>query len=233
MGGGYLWLAGLIYMIISTVDFAAAADEIISPEVRACASITNSQRRLECFDSFIERNGINPRLNSNIEDRGAWNVVEDRSPIDNSPTLIASLPANSVAGFGPFDRPTAQLVIRCRERRLDVFIASSEFFGAFAERRVVLRLGQDPAQEEVWSPVSGGRAIGLWGHGSAISFIRRLIEAETTSLVIRADTFRGTPITAEFTTTGAASVLEPVVTLCPPPPARPTSQSSARPPHRR
>ena len=74
----------------------------------------------------------------------AWQVVEDKSPIDDFPQVAAAL--NSKAG-------NLQLVMRCKERQVEVAVIAREGLGMNFrnEIKVLFRLNDLPAQTVTWT----------------------------------------------------------------------------------
>ena len=220
-----LWTA----ILAGGATSAAASDAAVVTDARACAAITAPDARLECFDLMVGKHGLAvPAAAARGDAPGRWETSETRSPVDDSRSLTVVVRATSVSGGGmAFGEPTAELAFRCRERKLDILLLSNVIFGSGGDQAVLVRVGQQTARQERWSPSDTGRALGIWGGARATAFARELAGTEATSLVIRADTFRS-QITAQLDITGARQALEPVLNLCAAPARAPAPNQQRR-----
>lgn len=195
---------------------AMASNEDVISDVRACAAISQPSGRLECFDLLIGKHGLNAPVPPSSQASGAWSVSVDKSPIDDSKLMSATLVASKVAGGSGIGNPTAYLNVRCREAHLNLYFGTSAFMGSSDPLAVLIRIGSQVARQDRWTPSSDGRAVGLWDGDKtrAVSLVNQLISSEPPSLVLRSDVFHGAPITAQFDVSGAKEALEPILALC-------------------
>jgi hypothetical protein len=206
----------LIYIAGSGTWPATASDGDVVSDSRACAAITISADRLQCFDLLVGKHSLNAPVPALDVATGAWSVSVGKSPVDDSKRIVARLEASKVTGGQGLGDAQAILVVRCLERELNLYLSTSEFVGMREGKTVLIRLGAQTAKQDRWTPSSDGRAVGLWGGDGkrAASLVNDLISDDPPSLVIRSDIYNGPPITAQFDVTGARQALEPIIALC-------------------
>ena len=211
-------LAGvaLACAVIAGAGTAVASDADVVADARACAAISASDARLQCFDLLVGKHNLNAPLPAESKSAGSWVVSEDKSPIDDSKTMFVQLLAADVSGGSGSHDAFASLSVRCKEATLDVYFGTSDFIGMNGPKAVLVRIGVQTARQERWDPSTSGKGIGLWGSDGSkgAAFVKQIMGSDNPSLVIRTDTYNGAPVTARFDVTGAKSALEPILLLC-------------------
>jgi hypothetical protein len=131
-----------------------------------------------------------------------WTVDVFKNPIDDTTTIGLSL-------MGLENR--AQLVLRCRQKRLDVLLSwRGRFLGATAPV-VWTRLDAAKAEKKRWSLSTDGKAALLPGDG-ARPFIRQLLSADR--LIVQTDHFAQGTMTDGFDLHGLKDVVAHLRTEC-------------------
>jgi len=136
-----------------------------------------------------------------------WQLRSDISPIDDSKSYFLSKDAEEAIGTG-FMRSTPTLMIRYKERELDVYITFGTYLGSDTVP-VTLRLGQSPASQESWGLSTDGRAI--FCPSDERAFVQELLKNDR--LVIRLTPFGESPVTSTFDLTGLSEALQPMRAL--------------------
>jgi hypothetical protein len=213
-------LAGvtLACAVIAGAGTAAASDADVVVDARACAAISASDARLQCFDLLVGKHNLNAPLPAEIKSVGSWEVTEDKSPIDDSKINIAQLVATNVSGSSNRDSAFALLSVRCREAVFEVYLTTSDIidFAGTDPQPVLVRIGAQTARQERWASGTGGKTVGLWGSDGSkgAAFVKEIMGSDNPSLVIRTNIYNGATITAQFDISGAESTLEPILALC-------------------
>jgi hypothetical protein len=166
--------------------------------IKFCKTLKDDAQRLKCFDGlFTEKLG-----KAVPEDEPAstgWSIKQNKSPVDDSPQISASLTVKEVA-----------LTLRCREKQTDaLFGGPFTFFGSSKAIKVLVRINEGKPVETNWSPSTSGTAVFA---PSAIQLIRAL--PENGKLFIRAVKFDGSPVDGEFSLGNVSQVRDQIATAC-------------------
>lgn len=153
-----VWLSLAAVTAMSTGAFA----QDLETQMRACRMKTVAAERLECLDAIPLPESPAPSNPS-----GAWVIDETKSPMDDSPLIVASVSS----------RETAQLLlmIRCREGRTELLVSTPGPIDFNRQLPVVYRVGSAPAVQATWGLSTNSRAMFAPG-ASTISLIRSLQE---------------------------------------------------------
>lgn len=185
-----------------------------------CSSIDDSVKRLSCYDDLAlgeHKEAVAKAvdtLNPKPDEVGKWQVHIDKSKIDDSTSVVASLEASQPIA-GRVGRPaTPWLIIRCLENVTSAYL---DFGGLFMSDiqgygKVTFRVDKQSAFVKEMDASTNNKALGLWTGGSAIPFIKQILGGET--LVVRATPFNDSARTMEFPLTGIASAVAPVRKEC-------------------
>ena len=140
--------------------------------------------------------------------KAAWDVTEERSPVDDSPTVILSLGSNKPTQNRFGSDTSNRLIIRCREHRTDVYIATDEFLGSEGSR-VITRIDDRASQSNTWSHSTDGKAVFA---PNPIPLAQTL--ATSQMLFARISDFNGTAYDVEFKLVGLVGLLPKVAQAC-------------------
>lgn len=153
-----VWLSLAAITAMSSGAFA----QDLETQMRACRTKTVAAERLECLDAIALPEA--PLVN---DPAGAWTIDEAKSPLDDSPTIVASVPSR--------ENGRVFLMVRCRERRTELFISTPNPIDFNRQFPVAYRVGTSPAVQATWSMSTDSR--GMFAPGSStISLIRSLPE---------------------------------------------------------
>jgi len=130
-----------------------------------------------------------------------WNVSEDRSPMDDSKTVVLSLDSDNTID-GPLGSKRPTLLIRCQEGKTEAYIdtgmaasVEQDFEGGpLYTHTVRLRLDQGDALTEHWGGSTNDDA--LFSDGDQIAFTKELADAQT--LTFEFTPFDANPAIARF-----------------------------------
>jgi type VI secretion system protein VasI len=171
-----------------------------------CAKIEDNARRLHCYDSAF-------RTSASVSNHSAWVVSEETSKISDRKNVTAFIEsANTLRGrFG--DKPKATLILRCREKVIDAYVVfGGHFMSSHREGAVTYRVDKRPAKTKEFTNSNDHKALGLWGGGSAIPFIRELLGG--VNLFVQATPMNESSVTAEFPLTGIEDAVRPISETC-------------------
>jgi hypothetical protein len=130
-----------------------------------------------------------------------WSVMEDKSPIDDSPQVTGTLESSD----------GASLFVRCREKKTEVAIVVRRYLGWGTDDSVpaLLRVNDTPAIKESWAPSSNGR--GAFSR-NAIATLKALPDNAT--LFVRLTGHGGTGYDAKFELGAVSEIREKVGHAC-------------------
>jgi hypothetical protein len=175
-----------------------------------CAAWTEAPARLECFDSLArgvaslapepEKASPPPPLFEAGAAPGQWRVDVFADPFDDSKTVGLSL-------VGAEQK--AQLVLKCKQRKLDVFINWGQYL-AFEAIPVLSRVGAAQAETKKW-PVSSDRRSAFFP-GDKRAFVQQLLVADR--LLAQVTPMGEGAITDVFDLRGLPAVVAPLKETC-------------------
>ena len=192
---------GIVIVAFSAAAIFAAPvrGASLQDQIRDCSRIEDSVKRLACFDGLATTTAPKAAAVSTTADVGKWRVVLSVSKIDDSPTVILSLQSDDqIAGrFG--GQTYLSLLIRCMEQKTDVLVHFGGHFMSSIEGGglITYRIDRRPAQTASFSESTNHEALFA---PQPIAFVKSLLEAK--QLVIRAQPFSESDITAQFTVAG-------------------------------
>ncbi len=132
----------------------------LEDQIRVCRLKAVPTERLECLDKIPLP--IRPTVVSPV---GSWSIEETKSPLDDSPSVTASLSTRTPDEM--------LLVIRCRESRTEMFVAANNLIDLNRSLMVDYRIGQLPAVRVEWGMSTTGKAV-FAPRDRVISLIRSL-----------------------------------------------------------
>jgi type VI secretion system protein VasI len=164
-----------------------------------------------------------------------WHVTEDKSPMDDSKTVILTLDSDDEVQ-GPLGSVRPSLIVRCKEKKTDVYVAtgmaaSVEEYGP--AHKVGIRRDGGTAQYYDWLESTDHRALFasdlIWGEqwdstlgmnvtrvaadsGGRIEFAKQL--ATASKLTFQFTPFDGSPQVAGFDVRGLDPHLHKVAEAC-------------------
>jgi len=174
-----------------------------------CAKLEEPLDRLACYD---EESGRTPEVET-IEGEGKWSVTTEISKIDDSKNVFLSLKSDAATAC-PYDDKTHIIWVACRENTTSLWI---DFGGCFmsdnsGKGKVTYRLDKDKAAKVSMSESNDNSALGLWRGRSSIPFVRGMLGKS--SLLIRAQPFSDSTVTAEYDIRGLNEAIKPLMEAC-------------------
>jgi Type VI secretion system VasI, EvfG, VC_A0118 len=152
-----------------------------------------------------------------------WHVTEDKSPMDDSRTVALALDSDDEVR-GPLGQVRPSLIVRCQEKKTDVYITTGMAANVEAdgEHVVGIRLDDGAARHENWSESTDHTALFasdiIWNNheptfqGGRIEFAKRL--AGASQLTFQFTPFDGSPQVARFDLRGLDIHLHDVAEAC-------------------
>jgi Type VI secretion system VasI, EvfG, VC_A0118 len=132
----------LLTMACATLVLAAAAQA--QDALKLCQKIQEDAERLKCYDGVAASPSNAPvrEPQSKPGAEGTWEIRDEKSPLDDSPLVSASL--TSADG-------KAYLLMRCKDRKTEVGVNKFGFIKCGAGVRVIYRIDQGQAVETPWN----------------------------------------------------------------------------------
>lgn len=194
----------IFHFVVLTSTMMSAQDDL-QREIATAAAIQDSVERLAAFDALAARFRLGPNSNRHQELQDRWRIDINTSPIDDSQTVTAMLPAE-----GAIDTRSRKhiptLILRYKEGRSEAYITFGMFLGSESIPATV-RFGRETAESQIWS-VSTDHTAAFYP-GNTHDFIDKLSGVD--SFVIRVTPFSESPVTISFCPAGVqriASVLK-------------------------
>ena len=183
-------------------------------EIVACASISDTTRRLTCYDELAITRGYQPEIHSN-RTTGNWLINESVNPLDDSRTVTLLLPSTPASTQSRTrDRPV--LVARCQSNSTEVYINWYQYLGDDSSsvysnwKRVTVRIGTGDAREERWGISTDNDAT--FAPSWAGNLLREMLTSDT--FIARTTPYSENPMVAIFDTTGLEQALVPLADAC-------------------
>jgi type VI secretion system VasI family protein len=136
----------------------------------------------------------------------SWQLSQSTNPIDDSPSVVLTLPASS--GRSRMGEPPT-LVLRCSRNQTDVYVNWSDYMGS-EEVSVTTRVGKGAARTRTWNTSTDN--VATFYPGRPVEFIKELMSVDT--LVLRATPYGESPITAVFEVRGLTEKAAPLQAAC-------------------
>lgn len=195
-----------------------AAD--LNKEILTCSALTDSIKRLECFDNLAAREQANAdqQATKELTDSGStpdnWDLSISQSKIDDTTTVLLRTRAQEPVA-GRFNRiATPTLVLRCLENTTVAYINFDGLHMTDIQNygQVTFRVDKQKAFSLRTRNSTDNKALGLWSGNSAIPFIKRLYGGNT--LLVQATPFNDSPVTFSLNIAGLESAIQPLRTAC-------------------
>ena len=166
-----------------------------------CTKIKDDTARLKCFDeAFEDVNNVTDR-SSGTNVPPTWHIKKEKSELDDSPSIIATLPATS---------GTSILIARCIENRTNLIVAGDYIVSSRKRTvRVVVRVNDASSIEELWLPATNGRGV---FSPTAISTMRLL--PDNAKLFTRVLDFQDVQHDASFQIGNFSDVRDQIAAAC-------------------
>jgi hypothetical protein len=193
----------ILAVIFIGAPCAAPAQSVLEmfAGIKFCKTLTDDTQRLKCFDGlFTEKQSAEKKDTAESKER-EWTFVEEKSPVDDSPEISATILTED--GQGSF-------VFRCKEHRTEAaFLPSFAFFLSGDPVRVMVRIGEGKPINTTWHPSTNNRAIFA---PSAIEFLRSLGDGQ--KLFLRVTPRNGNQVDGLFNLGKVSAVREKIAEIC-------------------
>lgn len=162
-----------------------------------CRKVADGDARLKCYDAIGTTS--EPSKSAKMEIRALeWNVVESKSPIDDSPQISAGM--MSIDGL-------SSIILRCAERKTEVIFMPRSLF-VYERGSVLIRLNDLPAASASWSASTSHNALFA---PNGVAFVKMLPDDGT--MFIRA-TGRSDSADATFKLGAVSAVRDRISSAC-------------------
>ncbi len=182
-------------------------EEELNRALANCAAYPDAGDRLACFDSLArgaaQKSAKPPAAEATPAEPPTrpWELVAMKDPIDDTTTV-------SMGSFG--QQHQSQVVVRCRQRKLEVLLSWQRRFIGATDPVVWTRFGTAKAEKKRWSLSADHKAAFL--AGDAKPFVQQMLTAER--LVVQTDHFAQGRITEVFDLRGIKDVIGPLKEEC-------------------
>jgi type VI secretion system protein VasI len=200
-----------------------AAAQDLSESIATCKLLADSAQRLACFDKISAPATSTPKPAPSSDQAaeaaaalkaamasGVWRVSHDISEIAGTKDVYLSVEGTTIRGkFGQHFRPS--LWLRCAEKETNVLIEWGQYLG-LDRARLEWRIDEEGPRTDAWHISSDREAVGLWSGGTAIPFIRTLIDKS--KLAVRITPYGESPVTTTFPISGLRAAVTPLREAC-------------------
>jgi type VI secretion system protein VasI len=195
--------------IVALLSFGAFAQSAPNDQALAkCSAISDSVKRLECFDNVAGERGDTPKTET--KSAGEWDVRKQTSPVDDSATVFISVQSTDpISTRMTTTKPT--LAIVCREHQTSVYVDWGVFLHT-EHAEMTLRTDKEKAIQVSWAISTNYEAAGHWDTKSAIPFIKSLVGKD--ELFARVTPYGESAVSATFDLAGLDEALKPLREAC-------------------
>lgn len=187
---------GTVLALLALGSMGAQASE--------CLSISDNDKRLECYD---KENGYKPNNQGKSNAVGKWKLTESTSPIDDSKTIKLSLTTKDKVRAG-IQSGSPILILRCMEDKTSLYVDWGTFIST-ADPRITLRVDKDKATSEYWR-VASNHEVSF--SPNAIPAIKSMVGKN--NLMLQVTPFSDQTYTVNFDITGLDNAIKPLRDAC-------------------
>jgi hypothetical protein len=202
-------LAAIALAGLSQAVCAQTADDSVA-RFKSCLQLESTARQ-ECLEKLSrelssESTPVSPAVVP--ANGGNWVVSETTSPVDYSPQITAAIAAEAIVKDAP-----SSFSIRCRGQRTELLVSTTGAWrpSSGGELKVAYRINDQPATEERWTAIAGGRSAVIQG-SDVIQFLRSLPGQGRISF--RVYDWQGPPHDATFQFSGLEDVRRKIAEAC-------------------
>jgi hypothetical protein len=191
-------ILAILAVLVSFSTPGAAQFESLAFAV--CKKIPADTARLKCFDEIGAKTAVAASEEPQLI-KGKWVYTESRSPVDDSPQIVAAL-------LG--DGQEKILIFRCQENRTDaVFLPGAFFFSSNNRVEVLMRLNSDTPTSFSMIPGTNNRSLFV----PAPSAFMRLLP-DNAKLFFRATLANGERADATFELADVSAARDRIAETC-------------------
>ena len=131
-------------LTIACASFVFAAGAQAQEALKRCHQMKDDAERLKCYDRLdaSSSNATGKQAESEERADGGWEVRDEKSPLDDSPLVSASLRSSD---------DKASLLMRCKDHKTEVAVNKWGFVKCGSDVRVIYRVDQEQAIETPWN----------------------------------------------------------------------------------
>ena len=194
---GFYWGLRVVAAVVGVV----VAVLFVPSCFRACGVGEPSRTSSSGFDATAAIEAVDP------PDTDPWTILSTTNPLDDSPTVVASIAAKSGVS-GVLSEPV-RLFVRCESNKTDAYVAWHDYLGSDATVPVTVRFPPETARTELHGVSSDNTATFI---PRSIPFARSLLTSER--LVVQTTPYNESPVTAIFELQGAQRAVSQVAEAC-------------------
>jgi Type VI secretion system VasI, EvfG, VC_A0118 len=191
-------MRAILILTVACASIAFTAGAQAQEAVRLCRQIKDDADRLKCYDRIDTPSPS--AAGTPTEAAAAWEVSEEKSPLDDTPLVSAMLRSSD---------DKAQLLMRCKERKTEVAVLIRGFIKCGADVRVIYRVDQGQSVDGPWN---SSKSCYLAIAPSPIPFIRAL--ADQSKVYFRLYDHHGAPNDALFNVGKVSEVRSRLAKAC-------------------
>jgi len=191
---------GATPVLLATICANAQAQSVleIAAGIKFCRTVTDDAQRLKCFDSLFSEKKEAPQSDM-PKPEVLWSLAENKSPIDDSPQVAASLA----------DEDGAVLVLRCKEQKTEAAFGKQFAYLGSEPIKVLFRVNDGAPVQTLWHPSTNGN---MTFAPSPVQFIQAL--PDQGKLFIRATGFGNKDIDGLFNLGNVGDVRNKIAVAC-------------------
>lgn len=195
----------------------------VSAAISECLEHENDTLRLACYDleagyfDELKKDLLGSEEEEaeveEVASKGDWIVQSSVSKLDDSTNVIVRLRSHDESNCR-YDTESHYITLACRENETNLWVTFGGCYMADIQGkgRVTYRLGSSDVQTKNFTESTDNMALGLWSGGSAIPFIKRMMEHDT--MIVRATPFSDNPVTGEYNIAGLEEAIKPLREAC-------------------
>lgn len=209
-----LFTAMVCLLALSPVPAQAQADyadyKELGLRMKNCRAITSLITRSQCYDAVVVDFNLESlnRLDIPKDSLGKWKVITEKSPIDDSQNVFASLLADEYleTDQAKFTRPS--LILRCKEKKVEGYILWDQKLG-YVDVLVNTRIGKSEQEGARWTLSADKMAAFI---PDPTAFAQKLIGQDSLFATLWIPS--SDPLSINYDIRGANNALPPMLEAC-------------------
>jgi len=175
--------------------------------ISECAVKKDDLSRLKCYDDFVKSLGIK-NTTPTIKVHSKWIVTKDKSPIDDSDTVVLTLDSSEpiINNYQQLVTPT--IILRCSRNTTNAYVTWDMFLGTDTIQ-VLSRIDKKRATTKTWYISTDYKATFA---PKNISFIKSLFGHK--KLVLQLTPYGSSTKTTSFDISGIEEQIKPLRKAC-------------------
>ncbi|PHM31284.1 type VI secretion system-associated protein TagO [Xenorhabdus innexi] len=181
----------------------ALASAISTDEYKKCKKVTESSKKLDCYESLYSEKEIVKK------EKNDWHISQYKSEVDDSQTVILGVESSRPIHTTLLGVASPRLIIRCQNKKTEIYINWGAYLG-IDETEVTTRINQEKAAKKWWI-ISTDNKSAFYPDGK-IAFIKSLFGKN--KLFAQVTPYGENTINTTFNVTGLSDEIAPVRKSC-------------------